>query len=871
MGPPTREPGDDAPIAGDETLLARYLREAMTLIEQGEAVDPHRLCASHPELIDPLRDALQLGDATLLRDANTVDPLAGELLSGRYRLQERLGMGAMGAVYRAHDLELKRDVAVKVMARAFPDEIAEQRFAREAELLATLQHPHIVAVFDRGRSDAGLPFLVMEELAGVSLSALLAEREARLNGTAGDDDTRWVAALLDTLPPESSWRRLAARWAAELADGLATAHARGVFHRDIKPSNIFIVADYRAVLLDFGIAARPDDGRLTASETVLGTPWYMPPEQAAGQWQPDASGDVWSLMATLYHLVAGRPPFFGDVHEVLHRLVTEDPVPASALTPRLPRDLAAIIDHGMERAPGRRYPAMPALRDDLQAFLAHLPVRARPITRWGRAWRRVQRRPARAAAVAGLGLTAVLAPVTLWLLSDAQARRDAERVDEIHATLPAHLCVEGQPSQRLVASLSTEHEEQIALLTELLELAPHDLPARLWRAAIHLDQGTANAAAADFEILAEQNESEYFRALAQRYLAVPAGDRGTEAVRFDELPAPRSHAERYVQAFHELRNRHVPGFAERAEAALAPALQHYLPARDLHLIVLLARQQFGPLLTEALQLEGRYGRPTARTRFAVGTALLSLGRYDEAETALEESLALRPDRHGPLLNLGIVHRRQGDLDLAEEYLRQAVAVRPHFWNSMYSLAQLHRDRGEFDRAYDLAAAVAVPAAEQDFEGLRWKKPYLLGSIRLMQVVHARNELGTIDGAHAQQAAEHYEHAAAHAPATYRKRSQVYADIARGLRGADDEQAAAHGMQMLLMQGSVLEPHFLGMLWGLLPAEGIDAEAMGMLRALVIRMAMDLVKGNDDEIARYRALLEVTDRETRAAIQARRGR
>ena len=282
----TRHP--DAVTVGEpnEELLARYLHQALTRIEAGEDVRPRELCREHPELAAPLADALQMTEdlPELHRAASVADPLEAVVLRGRYQLERRLGMGAMGVVYRATDLELKRTVAVKLLAKDFAEDIAEQRFEREAELLAALQHPHIVSVFDRGRSARGMPFLVMELLDGVSLSVILAAYEQDAAAASVGPEAEWLAAKIGGgAPPERSFLRMAVRWSAELASGLRAAHECGVFHRDIKPSNVFILRDYRAVLLDFGIAARPQDGRLTASETVLGTPWYMPPEQAAGR------------------------------------------------------------------------------------------------------------------------------------------------------------------------------------------------------------------------------------------------------------------------------------------------------------------------------------------------------------------------------------------------------------------------------------------------------------------------------------------------------------------------------------------------------------------------------------------------------------
>src|SRR5690606_29711279 len=184
----------------------------------------------------------------------------------------------------------------------------------------------------------------------------------------------------------------------DVAAGLGAAHAQGVYHRDVKPSNILIPTDLRAVLLDFGIAARAGDPSLTAGETALGTPCYMAPEQATGGQRSAATIDVYGLSATLYHLLTGKAPFDGDAAQVVARLQREDPLPPHVVRPDLPRDLAAIVEKGMAREPRHRYATIRELEADLRAFLAHRPVSARPLSRIARAVRRSRRHPARTTA-----------------------------------------------------------------------------------------------------------------------------------------------------------------------------------------------------------------------------------------------------------------------------------------------------------------------------------------------------------------------------------------------------------------------------------------------------------------------------------------
>lgn len=824
-------------------LLVHYVRLALEQLARGEQVQPTQLCREHPHVAAPLAEALGLADALVAMPDGAVrgDPLAGHLLAGRYRLSECLGRGAMGVVYGAEDVELRRQVAVKILdARLFADPVAEQRFQREAETLAALRHPAVVAVHDRGRTPEGIHFLVMELLAGAPLSAVL---------HAVDDGGDPVAAVRDALALElapGSWWRQCARWGAELADGLAAAHAAGIVHRDVKPSNVWIRGDGQPVLLDFGIAVRGSEAKLTATQTTLGTPWYMAPEQVKGGARGDPTLDVYGLCATLYHLLAMRPPYQGEPAQVLVQLQQQDPPPLRRLRPELPRDLCAVVERGMERDPRARYPGAAALAGDLRAFLEHRPVAARPIGWLGRRWRAARRRPARTIAVLTSAVAMVVLAVLAWTLHAEAERTRLQRVRELSAQLPIHLAVEGQPDQRLVEVLLPDQREATALLDRILELAPDDLPVRLFRAGMRLDAGEAAAAAADLEHVAQNRDSAYLRALAERYRAVPAGGKGTEVVDVGGLPEPDGPEACFVAGFHELRNRHVSGFAERAAEWLGRVAADYVPARDLRTIALLAQTDalpafpqraplFQEVYDESLRLEAIYRQPTARVLAVRGTALVGLRRYEEAIAPLQQSLELRPGRHSPLINLGIALRRTARLQAAVVTLEEAWRLRPSYWNTPYTLSQVFRDLGDFAAAR--LWAERVPATGPG--GLEWKQPDLWGNLELAEAMTHRG--GDADAAAecARRAVAAFDRALAAAKAdNLRQILEVRRAVAAALLADDLNQALVGLLRQLQMEPE--DPYQIANLASLLPAQGLDPLATIWLdiwlRSLALKLA-----------------------------------
>lgn len=354
-------------------------------------------------------DFAQAGPSTLKipspTDVDTTDGLESSPAPGKvnevlasgpsvdgYEILGVLGRGAMGVVYKARQVKLNRLVALKMLlagAHAGPSQLA--RFSTEGEAVARLQHPNIVQIYEVGEHD-GLPYFSLEYADGGSLSQKI----------AGNPQ-----------PP-----REAAQIVEQLALAMSVAHDRNIIHRDLKPANVLLTMDGLPKITDFGLAKRlEDDSSQTKSGTLMGTPSYMPPEQARGSAsEMGPLADLYSLGAVLYELLTGRPPFRGTtIIETLEQVRTQEPVPPTRLQPKCPRDLETITLKCLQKEPHKRYANCEALAADLHHFLNGEPIQARPVGHIERSWRWCRRNPRVAALTAAVAvlLVAVLGSSTV--------------------------------------------------------------------------------------------------------------------------------------------------------------------------------------------------------------------------------------------------------------------------------------------------------------------------------------------------------------------------------------------------------------------------------------------------------------------------
>ena len=387
-------PDDDAEHDQQlEAVIADYIRGC----ESGLAPDRREILERHPELADELRQFFGQRDrmnqmAEPIRGfgnalAQAVGP--GQQLSyvGNYELLEEIARGGMGVVYKARQTTLGRIVAVKmIVSGRLATEQDVQRFQVEAQAAAGLQHPNIVSIHEVGQHE-GFHYFSMDYVEGRDLSAILRE---------------------NLLPAKQ-----AATYVRQMAEAIHYAHQQGTLHRDLKPSNILIDSHDQVRITDFGLAMRVEgNSDLTRTGQIVGTPSYMPPEQARGQRSLIGPGsDVYGLGAILYECLTGRAPFRADsVLKTIEQVIHVEAASPRLLNPGIARDLETICLKCLQKEPHRRYGTAQLLADDLGRFLRGESIVARPTNAWERCVKWVRRRPT-AAALYLASVTAMLALV----------------------------------------------------------------------------------------------------------------------------------------------------------------------------------------------------------------------------------------------------------------------------------------------------------------------------------------------------------------------------------------------------------------------------------------------------------------------------
>jgi serine/threonine-protein kinase len=674
---------------------------------------PEQVCHACPELLAQVRAGWQR--LRILRDevgelfprspclSDTIPPpLSGADLPRirGYDVEEVVGRGGVGVVYKAWHQRLRRPVAIKMLlvgAYAQPQEL--ERFLREAETLAGLRHANIVQIHEAGDAD-GRPYFTMEFVEGGSLAQKL---------VGAPHPARQAAALV-----------------AVVAEAVHAAHQHAIVHRDLKPGNVLLTADGTPKLTDFGLARRLEGAAgLTQSGAALGTPSYMAPEQALGKSHAvGPAADTYALGAILYELLTGRPPFRAETaEETVRQVVALGPVAPSRLNAAAPRDLETICLKCLEKSPEQRYPSARALADDLQRFLRHEPIVARPVGALGRTVRWARCYPTGAAlAATALALVVLAISSGTWFIQQRAERRGELRIEIGAAVTQAEKLRKRYHFQ--------EAQELLEQARQLLgQTGPHELRQQVERAwedlklVKELDRDRLRATtlvAGRFEPGAA--EPFYEQTFATAGLDGPGGDSETTAAQvrdstvrvelvaaLDDWASITEDPARAAWLLEVARAADPDPWRDRLRQ---PKLWQDGPALS-KLVQELGVGNLSPQLATAvgrsLRKRGAQAAPmlrTAQARFPqdfwlnleLGWALHDGGRSDEAIVFYRVALALRPEtspvHYAIAINLRNLHR----LDEAIDHLKLALARDPNFALAHNGLGIVLLEKGQRDEA-----------------------------------------------------------------------------------------------------------------------------------------------------------------------------
>lgn len=651
------EPTDDreARPSTIESLVAECLERSGTL--GPSAVD--RVCAENPDHADAIRERL----AVLARVGLLGNDLQSERRIGPYELLRHLGSGGMAVVFQARVVGGSEVVALKTADPRLPwNDRLRERFRREIEAARRLDHPRIVAIRDVGESD-GVPYYTMDHVEGATLGKLLDALRAQPRGaeapTVAALRAAWRAARFGDAEPRGSWGHtyveVVCRIVLEIANALEHVHERGIVHRDVKPSNVLVDAHGHGNLFDLGLAHLSDVGRLTQTGDFAGSPHYAAPEQITGSPDElDTRTDVYGLGATLFELIALRPPFEArTTPELLRRVQRVEAPPLRQLASWAPRDLEVICQCCLEKNPDHRYASASELALDLERFLGFEPVRARPVGAVRRLARLGRRNPAPALAILLTALILVATPLALWLHSlEVSGERDRATIAATEARREA---TENREVSRFL-------EELILRLEESSDPAHREAADEMLRGALaRLDRqadihpltraGLFHTVA---RVLTGKGRELDAIALLDRSYSIRAselGERHTETAGVLAELAVLHHAIGNTGSARELAQRALDTSPAAAAATRTTASAHEILGR----IALEegdatdALERLERARDEFARIEGAGSTDEARVLRSLGRAHQALERWEPARAAFTRSIEIESDAWEPHL------------------------------------------------------------------------------------------------------------------------------------------------------------------------------------------------------------------------------
>ncbi|RMG16646.1 MAG: serine/threonine-protein kinase [Planctomycetota bacterium] len=611
-----------------------------------------------------------------------------ETVFGPYDIIGEIARGGMGIVYRARQRSLKRIVALKVMKEGEnASEKQIRRFKRETEAAAKLQHPNIVAVHEVGCHE-GFHYFTMDLIEGDPLDAIVKRKEK--------------------LPVERVLTIV-----QEVAHAIHYAHGKGIIHRDLKPANVLLDTDGHPKVTDFGLAKQIDHkSMLTRTGAVVGTPFYMPPEQARGDVDIDQRADVYALGVILYELLTLKLPFHGETTmEVYHKILEEEPIPPRKHDSRIDKDVNTIVLKAMEKDLARRYQTAQELAEDIERYLQGDPIKARPLGPIGRAIKKAKKNMP---VVVISTITALALSGSLGLLYwkhrerirvEEEINRDHEwtsfknDVGQKRAGAQSHInSAVARLRERDPQGALADLDEALRSLEELPLLA-QDANYTRWNTVernqgyldqekerteaiyqrIYLEMGKAHAVQGTPEALARAQE------LFQEGLA-HASTKTEPGALLLRLEVGRTYA--------------AQGNYEKALSTLAEILAQAPDHMETRLALGRVHAQAGEPLkaleafTQVIETEVK----AVRAYLARGETNMLLGRYDDALRDFGKALDLDDDSFEGYVWRGRAHQALGHYTEAQEDLTEAIDITPSLPDGYYYRAELHFAQGKYQQA-----------------------------------------------------------------------------------------------------------------------------------------------------------------------------
>ncbi|MEC7566494.1 MAG: protein kinase [Planctomycetota bacterium] len=614
---------------------------------------------------------------------DTRDTVHSEYKSlGHFDLLNEVGRGASGSVWEARDTKLNRIVAVKIPRAGMVSSTFRQQMLREARSVAKLNHPNIVAVYEVGKSDDDV-YIVSDFIEGLTLSDM---------------------SKMNRLLP-----RQAVGICLKIANALQHAHEQGVVHRDLKPSNVMIDRQGEPQILDFGLAKRDNaETAITVEGKLLGTPAYMPPEQARGDVHDvDRRADVYSLGVVLFELLTGELPFRGTVRMLLHQVIHDEVPNPRKLNSSIPKDLATITLKCMEKDPRKRFQSCQMLADDLKAWLEHRPIKSRPVGDLGKLRRWSKRRPVVASLTAAVCVT-VMAGLSISTYFAVEAKREAES-----ARISGNESL-AQASQALIAfkQASENLEQAKAAQQEAVQSAAEADRQR-------------NFAEKSFQV-AQTTVDDFFTEVSQSTLL---NEPHLEPLRRQLLEKAKEY---YTQLTKEKSDdRLVLEKAADAHWRLASIL-HSLGDLEDSVSESRASIRIFEQLLEADPDHLDYVWSLARSHINLALVLRDLGRHDEvremyrsAISTLEPVADKNPELYGPIASLGKAYnnlaaelRSFSDYEAARVNLDKAIAIHTML---IEKLPQVLEYRNSLGLNYTTLGSVLGKLGEKDQAIVMYKR------------------------------------------------------------------------------------------------------------------------------------------------------